>query len=191
MTTGDLAYAFSLARAVLANVGPDQYDDPTPCASWDVRRLISHYVGASYWFADCVNNGVAPEDDTTESTDYTQNDLLAAYDTGIAAAIEAFEAPGAQDKIVKLPFGELPGRVFMGIATNDVFTHAWDLARATGQPTDLDPEFAAKQTEAARLFVSDAIRGPDGSPAPFGPEQPAPDGASAADRHAAFLGRSL
>jgi hypothetical protein len=79
----------------------------------------------------------------------------------------------------------------MAIATNDVFTHAWDLAKATGQSTDLDPQFAAQLTEGARLFVTDEIRGPDGSGAPFGPEQPAPAGASAADIHAAFLGRSV
>jgi uncharacterized protein (TIGR03086 family) len=156
-----------------------------------VRRLISHYVGASYWFAECVNTGVAPDEDTTESTDYTEGDLVAAYDAGIAAAVAAFGAPGAQERIVKLPFGELPGAVFMGIATNDVFTHAWDLAKATGQPTDLDPAFASEMTAGARMFVQDAFRGPDGSGAPFGPEQPAPAGASAADEHAAFLGRAV
>lgn len=191
MTTENLERAFSIARGVLANVTPDQYDLPTPCASWDVRRLLSHYVGASHWFAMCVNAGEAPEDDTTESVDYTQGDLLASYDAGIKASVEAFGAPGAQEKMVKLPFGEMPGGVFMGIATNDVFTHAWDLARATGQSTDLDPEFAAQLTDGARMFVQDAFRGPDGSGAPFGAEQTPPDGASAADRHAAFLGREV
>jgi uncharacterized protein (TIGR03086 family) len=191
MTTENLERAYSIARGVLANVKPDQYDDPTPCASWDVRRLIAHYVGASYFFALSVNAGVSPEDDTTESTDYTEGDLLGSYDAGIKASVEAFRTPGAQEKIVKLPFGDLPGAIFMAIATNDVFTHAWDLAKATGQNTDLDPEFAAQLTEGARLFVSDGIRGPDGSGMPFGPEQPAPPGASAADIHAAFLGRTV
>lgn len=191
MTTENLERAFAVARGVLANVKPEQYDGSTPCASWDVRRLITHYVGASHWFAQCVNDGVAPEDDTTESTDYTQGDLLAAYDDGIKAAVAAFGAPGAQERIVKLPFGEMPGAFFMAVATNDVFTHAWDLAKATGQSTDLDPQMAAELNDAARMFVQDAFRGPEGSGAPFGPEQPAPEGASAADKHAAFLGRTV
>jgi hypothetical protein len=63
------------------------------------------------------------------------------------------------------------------------------LAKATGQPTDLDLAFAAQMTEGARLFVQGAFRGREGSGAPFGPEQPAPEGASTADQHAAFLGR--
>lgn len=45
----------------------------------------------------------------------------------------------------KLPFGEIPGQIFIGMRTSDVLTHAWDLAVATNQPTDLDPELAAEQ----------------------------------------------
>ncbi len=30
----------------------------------------------------------------------------------------------------------------MGLSTTVTFTHAWDLARATGQDTNLDPELA-------------------------------------------------
>jgi uncharacterized protein (TIGR03086 family) len=190
MAAENLERAIKLAKEVLANVKPDQYDDPTPCASWDVRRLLTHYVGCTHWFAMSVNAGASPEEDTTESTDYTQGDLLAAYDEGSAAALAAFRAPGAQEKIVKLPFGDLPGAVFEAIATNDVFTHAWDLAKATGQSTDLDPEFAAQLTEGARMFVSAELRGPDGSGAPFGPEQTPGPNATNADKHAAFLGRT-
>jgi hypothetical protein len=41
-----------------------------------------------------------------------------------------------------LPIGELPGTAFIELRTSDLLTHAWDLAIATGQPTDLDPELA-------------------------------------------------
>ena len=92
--------------------------------------------------------------------------------------------------MIKLPFGELPGAVFMGIATNDVFTHGWDLARSTGQPTDLDPAMAADLHAQVKGFVTDELRGPDGD-APFGPEVAAPPSASAADKLAAFLGRTV
>ena len=99
-------------------------------------------------------------------------------------------APGAQDKVLTLPFGTLPASVFMGIATTDAFTHGWDLAKATGQSTDIDPELAGQLLDGARMFVQPAFRGEDGN-APFGPEQPAPAGASTADQLAAFLGRRL
>ncbi len=93
------------------------------------------------------------------------------------------------DKTVDLPWGQMPGGAFMGLATTDIFTHSWDLARATGQSTDLDPELAAQLLAGSKASIQDAFRGPDGSGAPFGPQQQAPDGATTADQLAAFLGR--
>ena len=191
MATENLERAYRTAREVLANVKPDQYDNTTPCEAWDVRRLLSHIIGGSQWFADSVNEGTAPDFEAAEASDYTQGDPLAAFDDASQAAVAAFAAPGAQEKIVKLPFGDMPASIFMGIAANDIFTHSWDLARATGQSTDLDPEFAAQLNEGARMVIGDDLRGPEGSGAFFGPEQQAPDGASAADAHAAFMGRKV
>jgi uncharacterized protein (TIGR03086 family) len=88
----------------------------------------------------------------------------------------------------KLPFGELPGQIFVGIRTTDVLTHAWDLAAGTEQSTDLDPELAAEQLAAARSFVGEQFRGPG---MPFGAEQPCSSEHSPADQLAAFLGRKV
>ena len=191
MVTENLERAYRTARDVWVNVKADQYDVTTPCESWDVRRLLGHIIGGSQWFADSVNDGVAPDMGAGQDADFTQGDVVAAFDEASQAAVAAFSAPGAQEKIVKLPFGDLPAAIFMAIATNDVFTHSWDLARATGQSTDLDPEFAAQLNEGARMMIGEDFRGPEGSGAFFGPEQQAPAGASAADAHAAFMGRKL
>ena len=59
---------------------------------------------------------------------------------------------------MRLPFGELPGAGFMGLATTDTLTHAWDLAKATGQNTDLAPEPAERLLAGARTTISDAVR---------------------------------
>ncbi len=189
MSTEALANVFAGTRRILSNVRPDQLDQPTPCASWDVRRLINHIVGGSHWFAITTNAGAAPEVDDTEDTDYTSGDMLASYDEGISETLAAFGAPGAEEKLVKLPFGEYPGAVFMAFATIDHFTHGWDLATATGQPRDLDPGMATQLLDQARMMVPDQFRGPDGA-APFGPVVDAPGSAPPADRLAAFLGRT-
>ena len=68
----------------------------------------------------------------------------------------------------------MPGSAFVGIAATDTFTHGWDLAKATGQSTDLAPQLAAGLLAGAKQFISDAIRGPE--PMPFAAEQPAPPG---------------
>lgn len=190
MATETLARAFAMTRGILANVTPHDYGRPSPCASWDVRAVANHIAEGANWFALCVNAGAAPDPDPTHGVDYAAGDLMAAYDQGVEATLAAFGAPGAQEKLIKLPFGELPGAMFMGIATNDVFTHGWDLAKATGQPTDLDPEIAAQLMPIVQGFVGDGLRGPDGV-APFGPAVEAPPSASAADTLAAFLGRQV
>jgi uncharacterized protein (TIGR03086 family) len=114
--------------------------------------------------------------------------MVAEFDAGAARTVAAFGAPGAQEKIVKLPFGEFPGAVFMGLATTDTFTHGWDLAKATGQSTDLDPELAEQILQGAQLLVPDDLRGEE--PLPFGPRLDAPASACSADRLAAFMGRT-
>ena len=187
MTTEGLEQAQSVTRGVLARVRADQLDGPTPCRSWAVRDLVNHLVGANNWFAGTMAAGAAAPEDTT---DYASGDYLAAYDRACTAAVAAFGAPGADVKLVALPFGEMPGAMYLGLATNDVFAHGWDLARATGQPTDLDPALAAQLLAAMEMGLPDALRGPDGV-APFGPKQSAPDGAAAADKLAAFLGRRV
>jgi hypothetical protein len=66
--------------------------------------------------------------------------------------------------------------------------HAWDLAKATGQSTDLDPELAAFSLDAAMQRMGPGFRG-EGRP--FGEEQPCPNGRCEADQLAAFLGRAV
>jgi uncharacterized protein (TIGR03086 family) len=187
MTTENIERAFAVTRGIVANLTPKQLDAPTPCVSWDVRETLRHVVGGAYYFATVVNTGKFP-DPPADDANLVDGDYVARYDEGIKQAVAAFGAPGAQEKMVELPFGTLPVPVFMGIATTDVLVHGWDIARATGQSTDLDPQLASQLLEGARLLIQPAFRGPDGV-APFGEEQPAPAGATAADQLAAFLGR--
>ena len=79
----------------------------------------------------------------------------------------------------------------MGIAMTDVFTHGWDIAKATGQSTDLAPELASGILAQSQAAISPEWRGPEGSPAPFGAEAQCADGSCAADQLAAFLGRTV
>ena len=123
------------------------------------------------------------------ATDFASGDFKSAYDEGSAQAIAAFGAPGAIEKTVTVPFGQFPGAAWMALASTDTLTHAWDLAKATGQSTDIAPELAEQLLAGARMAISDEIRGDE--PMPFAKEQPCPDGASAADRLAAFLGRTV
>ena len=171
MTTENLERAIGAAKDVLAGVKQDQLDDPTPCASWKVRDLINHLVGGSYFFASATNAGeVVRRRERARLRRRRLRQLPTT--TGAKQAVEAFNVPGAQEKIVKLPFGEFPGSGFMGLATVDTFTHAWDLAKATGQSTDLDPELAEQLLAASKATISDEFRGDE--PMPFAKQKERP-----------------
>lgn len=184
MSTESLEQAIATTRSVLANVSQDQMHNSTPCESWDVSDLVNHIVGTHVFFLAGMN-GTPP----AESADATSGDYMAAYDEATSASLAAFSAEGALQKNVKMPFGEMPGAAVMGLATTDTFQHAWDLAKATGQDVDLAPELASALLSQSQKSISDAFRGPEG--APFGAEQQYGDGASNADKLAAFLGRTV
>jgi uncharacterized protein (TIGR03086 family) len=70
--------------------------------------------------------------------------------------------------------------------TADLFVHLWDLAVATGQSTDLDPELA----DAVLAHYRGRLDGQPREGMPIANSEPVPAGASAADLLAAYLGRT-
>jgi uncharacterized protein (TIGR03086 family) len=170
---------------VLAATRADQLDEPTPCQSWKVRDIINHIIGSHAFFVAGVD-GTSPGGG---DRDAAAGDFLGAFDVAAAATVAAFQREGVMGATLTTPIGQLPGAAFMGLATTDTFVHGWDLAKATGQSTDLEPELAASLLETSRKAIPESFRGPEG--AAFGPERPAPAGASKADELAAFLGRQV
>lgn len=186
MSADVLEQAFGSTAAIVAKVTPDHLDLPTPCSSWKVSDLLDHIVGGSAWFGTMVSGdesagGAAPPlDPATLSSTYAAN---------AAGTLAAFRADGAMGKMLTLPFGEIPGAAFVMIAATDTFIHGWDLAKAIGAPTDLDPALASSLLGAAKVSIPEGFRGPE--PAPFGPEIPISEDAHPADKLAAFLGRTV
>lgn len=185
MSTTKLVRAQDLARGVLANVSADQLDNDTPCADWKVTQLIDHLVGAQLWAASGVRGTKMTETGEGSAT----GDFAAAFDAAALDCVGAFSEDGAMARTVNPGFGDMPASALLGMAVTDTFTHAWDVARATGQSTDLDPELATELLAQSRQSIQPGFRSEEGSI--FGLEQPAPEGASAADQLAAFLGRRL
>jgi uncharacterized protein (TIGR03086 family) len=165
-------------------VSEQNLDDPTPCAKWTVKDVVNHLVGVPIFFGLAVK-GETPGD----APDFASGDFVKSFDEGSAMCVQAFEAPGVLDETFDVPIGKFPGSVCLSIATTDMFVHGWDLARATGQPTDLDPKLAEELLENARTSLPAEYRNEEGNP--FGLEKTAPAGSSAADRLAAFMGRDV
>lgn len=174
--------AAAVADGVIAAVQPDQLGDPTPCTEWNVRQLINHVVTGNLSFVAIVAGSPPPD----RSKDHLGDDPLGAFRQTVRDLRAAFEADGALARTYQTPLGEGPGALLVSMRTAEMTIHSWDIAKATGQSTDFDPELAEQVLRSVRpAFPAD--RG--GSP--FRPEQPAPPDASAADRLAAFAGRAV
>jgi uncharacterized protein (TIGR03086 family) len=185
MGTELLEQAIASTHGVLVKVSKQQLGQDTPCARWKISDVINHLVGGQYWFAAMVNG----EDVDSAEVDFSATDFVSAFDEGTQRSLGAFRADGVMERTLTLPFGEMPGAAFLRLAATDTFTHGWDLARATGQGTDLAPDLAATLLTGAKQNIPPEFRNEEGNP--FGPEQAAPAGAFNADKLAAFLGRTV
>ena len=179
MTTLDALAAHERAHAafadVLRHVSADDLSRPTPCDQWTVADIVRHVTSRNQWIAG---------DGTELPSDLPG--LREANRRSAAAAHAVFAAPDGLTRLYTTPLGDIPGSVFIGLRTTDALVHAWDLAVATNQPTDIDADVAEAMLAMSRDRVTPKLRGPGG---PFGPEQPCDPSRPASHRLAAFLGR--
>ncbi len=132
--------ALDSTRGFVAGIGPDRWANPTPCDDWDVRGLVNHVVVGNLWAAELVAGRSIDEVGDRLEGDRLGADPLRAYDESAEAAALAFEAPGALEAPCAVSYGPVPGEVYAGHRLIDVLVHGWDLAVATDQDAQLDPE---------------------------------------------------
>src|SRR5207248_7544157 len=111
------------------------------------------------------------------------SDAGAAFRRVSERARELWSRPGALEQTYKSSRSELPGAALFNIFLIEMMVHGWDLAKATGQGTEMPPDLA----EAELAFTTKAMK-----ERRMGFEQPVsvPDDASATDRLVAWLGRT-
>jgi uncharacterized protein (TIGR03086 family) len=170
---------------IVAGVKPDQLSLSTPCTEFDVKTLLNHTVGALKMFLAGARGEQL--DMGAFSQDLVGDDPAGAYDKTAAEFREALGQPGVLEKTWNMPFGQLPGMMCAGIGTVEFVQHGWDIAKATGQQADFDPELTEAAFTTARMMPAEQVRNAN----VYGPEVEAPPDAPAHDRLAAFLGRTL
>jgi len=170
---------------IVAGVKPDQLGLPTPCQEWDLRALLNHTVGAAQMFSQAARG--EPFDRARFGRDLIGDDPAAAYDQAAGEVRVAVGKPGVLEQMWTMPFGTVPGAMAIAIATVEAEQHGWDVAKATAQIADFDPELAEAALANARMMPPDQAR----QRGVFGPEVECSPGAPIHDRLAAFLGRQV
>jgi uncharacterized protein (TIGR03086 family) len=181
----DLERALTGAEAIVAGIGPGQWDSPTPCDGLDTRAVAGHLASGLRRFTAQLRGDSPPGNGAGESGE----DPAAAFTEAVAELRAALKVSGVLDEVYKpAPKGRgIPGSLLAQVRTLELLGHGWDLARATGQKPDFPDDLTERVLAVARLTLSARPQGPD---APYGPEVPVPGDAPAIDRLAAFLGRT-
>ncbi|MCW2796078.1 TIGR03086 family metal-binding protein [Nocardioides sp.] len=165
-----LSRALDQAGDVLTAIREDQLTLPTPCGDWDVARLIAHVVATPANFVTLSTGG---EVDWAAEPAPAGHDYAARFRSGADDLIHFWHQAGDSAR---------PEQLSWQLA--ELAVHTWDLARATGQTPQLDPEVA----ERGLAFMSASLT-PENRGDAFGAEVQVPEDAPAYDRIAAFAGR--
>ena len=179
----DLQPTADRVAALLPAITDDLLDRPTPSADTSVADLLSHLHGLACAFragAEKQPDSGPPPARPPALTEDWRVELPAR----LTALVEAWRVPAAREGTTSVGGVSMPAAMVAVVALDELLLHGWDLARATGQTYDADPEAVA----ACRGFVA-AMARPEGVPGLFGPPVPVPDDASPMDQLLGLSGR--
>ena len=161
-----------------------QLDDPTPCAAFTVHDVIDHMIVGGGTFAPLFR-GETPQGVTAPAV-YGWVPA-AEFRTAMTELVAAAKSPGAMDRVIVSPFGEVSGDTFARFVAFDGLVHGWDLACATGQPWAPSDELVEAVEAFARQAIAPAMRDGD----TFKDPTTVPADAGPLERLVAFSGRAV
>lgn len=175
--------------AVADGVSQAQAEAPTPCAEWNVRDLLNHLLGGLEFATGAMTGNQPSINPSGADSSLTGESLFAvvaqAYRAELGRVLELARQPGVMERTATTTFGEMPiSRIMTGILL-DQFIHCWDLAKATGQDTTLDPDL----TEFVYTALSSGFADMGREAGLVGPIVSVPEDASRQDQMIGYMGR--
>lgn len=168
---------------VASGITPDDLDAATPCASFTVRGVLGHMIGGATQFAAAFRGESPPE---VPANIAEGPDVVARAGSALGGLMDAIRSPGALERTVEAPFGEMPGDAFARFVVLDGLVHGWDLATATHQAYEPSDRLVAAVDTFARQAITPAMRDGD----TFAAAVELPESATPIERLAAFTGRT-
>lgn len=171
---------------ILGRVRPEQWAAPTPCTQWDVTELTGHLITTMLVYRDLLGGATAQEllEAMRSQRDVVGDDPVETCQAAADVCAAAFRAPGALERIVHHPIGDIPGEYLLGMRISENVIHGFDLARALGVELVVEDEIVAAVYE--RMAP---IAGTGGVSGYFEPPVPVRDDAPLSDRLMALVGR--
>ena len=179
-----LAHIIPTLTALVDRIDATQLNDPTPCENFTVHDVLDHMIVLGGTFAYMFRGEEAPE---IKAPPVYGRVPAVEFSSAMNDLFAATQSPGAMDRIIAAPIGEMPGSSFARFVAFDGTVHGWDLATATALTYELPAEVVTAVDGFARNALSDGMRDGD----TFKQETDAPDTATQLERLVAFSGRSL
>lgn len=139
-----LKLASATFRERMTEVGEDQHFLPTPCEGWNVAGLVSHVLGGNHMAVRLLAGAHRAEAIGYLAGLALGDDPFDTFDRGSAEQIAAFAEPGAMERILEHPMGDIPGSTAIRFRIGDLTLHSWDLARAVGGTEELPDTLVEK-----------------------------------------------
>lgn len=146
-----VARAATPMNEIVHAIAPDQLRAVTPCTEYDVRGLLNHLL---FWApsleAAARKEFVPPPAQSESEVVLADGDWARAVDLQLDRSVAAWSRPAAWEGITHMGSPrELPAGMVGGMVLSELVVHGWDLARATGQHAEWDPELL--------VFVHDEV----------------------------------
>ncbi|GLW07634.1 TIGR03086 family protein [Microtetraspora sp. NBRC 13810] len=186
MSDQSVARAAASLIEIVRDIEPDQLGARTPCAEYDVRKLINHLLFWGPSLEGAARKEAVPPPAAAETdADLTGGDWRAAVEAHAERLAAAWGRPEAWQGVTHMGGPtELPASLVGGMVVGELLVHSWDLAQATGRPTTWDDGLVAYTLEELAKSVEQGRK-----MGVYGPEVPVPASAPPLDRVLALTGR--
>lgn len=171
--------------SLLAELAPDQLDQPTGCPDFDVRALAGHLV-ATVERARVIGQGGGPFSVPHVITGIADAGWADAYADAARTMWTVWNGDSTLTATVQAPWGTIPGSAALWGYLNETLVHGWDLATATGQDPEADPDVVSPLLAIVAQIIPAE---PRGGQIPFAPVVEPADGAGPTERLANWNGR--
>lgn len=164
------------AAAVIARIGPEQWDAPTPCDEWSVRDVVNKLTGSTLTFAALGRrHPLDPPLDLVHPAEMLGADPLGAYQAAAAECRQVWRAPDAVTGTAPSTIGEFPATAVLNARIFDTTILTTDVARAIAIDHGIDDSLAAYVLRVAQAIVANVRRvSPDRYKDPSDPGADAP-----------------
>jgi uncharacterized protein (TIGR03086 family) len=152
--TPDLTAAATRLNQLIDGLSPDQLGRPTPCPDYTLGDLLEHINTLGWAFTaaaqkDMVKLAGRPGLGNAANL---PDDWRTSIPERLDRMAEAWRDPEAWQGMSRIGGADTPGEVVGLIGIDELVVHGWDVARASGQPYDLDRESLEGARAALLLF---------------------------------------